>query len=309
MFLLRLADGNMADEASETYAGSIRAILGTVGFLVMMFGGYFLYEGKGTGTGVLLLCLGPLFFLAAAAWKTAQTRLLPAIRIHLTQFILGAVALSGAILVIAAIVGFVTMPSSAPISAAPATQGAAPTAVSPAPSKKIRTQREIAELQSESGALLEIIQETAKPLVEEWREAITTQNPEQICRGLDSRSLQDKISNISARLKAASGPLAAIFEQNKIDRDELAPLLGAIIPHVQPTHYFGKAGTALDGYLAGVKALGDHPTCEEVVNKDVPKMFHVMMVEFDQFRIWVSNSEGSLLNYREALRKEARSAP
>jgi len=47
MSLFRLVGIPMSD-ASDTFGGGIRSYLGAAGFLVMMFGGYFIYEDKDT---------------------------------------------------------------------------------------------------------------------------------------------------------------------------------------------------------------------------------------------------------------------
>ena len=62
MFPLRLAGIDMSDDASKTLGGGVRAFLGTGGFLVMMFGGYFLYDNRNFGIGIPLIAVGlPIF--------------------------------------------------------------------------------------------------------------------------------------------------------------------------------------------------------------------------------------------------------
>jgi len=64
----------MADDASNTLGGGVRAFLGSAGFLVMMFGGYTIYDDKGTRTGIGLIAVGlPLFILP---WAWSRIRLL-----------------------------------------------------------------------------------------------------------------------------------------------------------------------------------------------------------------------------------------
>jgi len=72
MLPLRLAGINMSDDASETFSGGVRAFLGSAGFLTMMFGGYYFYEGKGPGPwwmGYFLIGIGLPLFILPAIWK------------------------------------------------------------------------------------------------------------------------------------------------------------------------------------------------------------------------------------------------
>lgn len=76
MSLFRLVGIPMSD-ASDTFGGGIRSYLGAAGFLVMMFGGYFIYEDKDTRIGITLIALGlPLFFLPAI-WKYVRRLIAP----------------------------------------------------------------------------------------------------------------------------------------------------------------------------------------------------------------------------------------
>jgi hypothetical protein len=66
--LPQLVGVHMADQASNTLGGGIRNYLGAGGFLVMMFGGYFLYDGKPTWIGITLIAVGLPIFLAPWMW-------------------------------------------------------------------------------------------------------------------------------------------------------------------------------------------------------------------------------------------------
>jgi hypothetical protein len=70
----------------------------------------------------------------------------------------------------------------------------------PQPAAPPRSKQAINELLDESGAISSIIEKSGLPLINEWRESITTQNPERICTDIDSRALQDKITTLANKL-------------------------------------------------------------------------------------------------------------
>jgi hypothetical protein len=66
---------NMSDDAAETFGGGVRAFLGSAGFLTMMFGGYYLYEGKPPWwTGYLLITIGLPIFVSPAIIRSLRRK-------------------------------------------------------------------------------------------------------------------------------------------------------------------------------------------------------------------------------------------
>jgi hypothetical protein len=68
MFLLRVMGIEMSDDASKTLGGGVRAWLGTSGFLLMMFGGYFIYEHNNLYVGIPMIAGGLPLFILPWAW-------------------------------------------------------------------------------------------------------------------------------------------------------------------------------------------------------------------------------------------------
>jgi hypothetical protein len=69
MFLLRLVGVDMSDDASKTFGGGVRGWLGAGGFLLMMFGGYFLYEKGDFHVGIPMILGGLPLFILPWAWE------------------------------------------------------------------------------------------------------------------------------------------------------------------------------------------------------------------------------------------------
>jgi hypothetical protein len=176
----------------------------------------------------------------------------------------------------------------------------------PAPS---HSKQAIAELLSESGALLDIVIKAGMPAAEEWRTSIAAQNPEQICLGRDATDLRNQITLLVDKLSAAQKETTAILDQNKIDQAELAPLLGWSFPSAPPSE-FADAASSLNQYRGALQQFGDHPSCEILINRaNLPMTFSTLIRAFDAFSIWLVKSRDRLTSYREALRKEARDLP
>jgi hypothetical protein len=64
----------MSDDASKTLGGGVRAWLGTGGFLLMMFGGYFLYEHNNLSIGIPMIVGGLPLFILPWAWDRFVAR-------------------------------------------------------------------------------------------------------------------------------------------------------------------------------------------------------------------------------------------
>jgi len=64
----------MSDDASKTLGGGVRAFLGTGGFLLMMFGGYFIYEHNNLRFGVPMIVGGLPLFILPWAWDRFMAR-------------------------------------------------------------------------------------------------------------------------------------------------------------------------------------------------------------------------------------------
>jgi hypothetical protein len=88
----------------------------------------------------------------------------------------------------------------------------------PKPRTPPRSKQEINELLEESGAIQKIVNEGA-PLIAEWRETITTQNPERICLDIDPQSLQSKIAGLTTKLNNAQSDLTALYDKNRLERN------------------------------------------------------------------------------------------
>jgi hypothetical protein len=74
MLPLQLAGIKMSDDASKTLGGAVRAWLGTCGFLLMMFGGYFIYEHGNLYVGIPMLAGGLPLFVLPWAWDRVIAR-------------------------------------------------------------------------------------------------------------------------------------------------------------------------------------------------------------------------------------------
>jgi hypothetical protein len=184
-----------------------------------------------------------------------------------------------------------------------------PPPTSPPPSPPAgRSKQTISDLLTESGSLLNIVETTLVPLEHQWRVSLGGQNPERICLGtIDSQGHQKVISDIAERLLASEKSLLEVLEQNRIDRAELAPLIG------YQNNFLDAKLSASSSYLIGyrnvIKNLGDKPTCDVVVAQDISRQFHEMTNVLNSFNEWLSQSQERLKKYRDALRIEARNAP
>jgi hypothetical protein len=177
----------------------------------------------------------------------------------------------------------------------------------PPPPAPPRPKPMISDLLAESGTLLDVVKKTLVPLEKEWREILGGQNPERICIGVSSGSLQDEATSLSGRLRAADKSILDILEQNRIDRKELAPLIDYPI---QPdeTRLSGLADY-LDQYKQQIAGFGDHPTCEALIKADASYRYREMTGQLNSFNQWVLQANERLSDYRDALRKELRNAP
>jgi hypothetical protein len=179
------------------------------------------------------------------------------------------------------------------------------TAKPPAP----RSKQAINELLDESGSILSVIEKSGLPLANEWRESITTQNPERICLDIDSRTLQDKITALANKLDAAHRDISNIYEKNRIDQAEFNKVFGSPMVGVGLAG-FAAAAQPLRQYAHEINLLGEHPTCEALIRVgNIPTMFVNMSRGLDQFSIWVAQSQENLSRYRDNLRKELRNVP
>jgi hypothetical protein len=196
-----------------------------------------------------------------------------------------------------------------PLPGSPSSEGLPKVTAAPPPLvTPSRPRQAITELLAESGALLDIIQKTFIPLENNWRTTVGGQNPERICLDLNASALRDQISGLSERLLVASKAISEILEKNRIDQNELAPLVGYQTPMVfECPPIF--ASSNLSQYGAQIKTFGDHPPCEEVIKADLSRRYVEMTGSLNSFNIWVTQSQERLSNYRDALRKEARNAP
>jgi hypothetical protein len=176
------------------------------------------------------------------------------------------------------------------------------------PPPKPRSKETITELLNESDALLGIVQKTGLPFLEEWR-TITIQNPERICLDLDSHVLQDKITTLANKLDAAHREISNIYERNRIDQVEFNKVFGSPMTGVGPSG-FAVAAQSLRQYAHEINLLGEHPTCENLIRVgNVPYIVVTMERSFDQFSIWIAQSQENLNRYQDNLRKELRNAP
>ena len=64
----------MSDDASKTLGGGVRAFLGTAGFLLMMFGGYHIYEHNNLRLGIPMVAGGLPLFILPWAWDRLTAR-------------------------------------------------------------------------------------------------------------------------------------------------------------------------------------------------------------------------------------------
>jgi hypothetical protein len=179
----------------------------------------------------------------------------------------------------------------------------------PRPPEPPRSRQAINELLDESGSILSVIEKSGLPLINEWRESITTQNPERICLDVDSRTLQDKITALANKLIAAHTEISNIYEKNRIDQAEFNKVFGSPIAGAGPAG-FAVAAQPLQQFAHEINLLGEHPTCEVLIRSgNIPTMVVNMSRGLDQFSIWVAQSQENLSRYRDNLRKELRNAP
>jgi hypothetical protein len=182
----------------------------------------------------------------------------------------------------------------------------------PPPPKPPRPKQTLTDLLTESDQLLTVVEKTLIPLQIEWRGSVGGKNPERICLDLDSQVLQNEMSSIIERLRAADTAILDVFKQNRIDQDELRPLvsypdLRDMGPDESP---LTSAAFRLSNYRAAVKGLGEHPTCEAVIKAELSrKYFEMTMGALNVFDTWLNQAQQRLNDYRDALRKELRNAP
>jgi hypothetical protein len=177
------------------------------------------------------------------------------------------------------------------------------------PPEQVRSKQAINELLEESGSILNIIDKSGVPLVNEWRESITAQNPERICLDLDSSGLQDKVKALTAKLDDAQQKISTIFNQNRIDQAELNKAFASPIAGIGPEG-FAAAAQSLRLYGTGIIPIGGHPTCEALVRAGNMSISFVNMIRnLDQFSFWVGHAQDNLSRYRDSLRNELRNAP
>lgn len=65
----------MSDDASKTLSGGVRAWLGSGGFLVMMFGGYFIYDNNNLRVGIPMIVGGLILFILPWVWDYIVARI------------------------------------------------------------------------------------------------------------------------------------------------------------------------------------------------------------------------------------------
>jgi hypothetical protein len=172
-----------------------------------------------------------------------------------------------------------------------------------------RSKQAINELLDESAAISSVLEKSGIPLINEWREYITTQNPERVCLDIDSRALQDKITALANKLDAAHREISSIYEKNRIDQPEFNKIFGSQLTGVGASG-FAASAQPLRQYAHEINLLGEHPNCEALIRTgNIPNMFVNMIRGLDQFSIWIAQSQESLSRYRDSLRKELRNAP
>lgn len=172
-----------------------------------------------------------------------------------------------------------------------------------------RSKQTINELLQESSVIESVIEKNGIPLIDEWRQSLTTQNPERICLDIDSRNLQDKITMLANKLGTAQRAISNVYDQNRIDQVEFNKVFGSPIAGVGAGG-FDAAAQSLRQYAHGINLLGEHPTCDILIKTgNVPNMFVGMVRGLDQFSIWIAQSRENMSRYRDNLRKELRDAP
>lgn len=177
---------------------------------------------------------------------------------------------------------------------------------SPKPPESLRSKQAITELLEETAAFQEPVEKSGIQLINEWRETITSQNPERICLDLDSRSLQEKISALASRLDSSQREISSAYEKNRIDGDEFNKIFGSPMGGIGPNG-FGSAAQALRNYNHEINLAGERPSCEAVLKSGLLLNFVNMVRGLDQFGVWIAQVQENLSRYRDDLRKELRS--
>ena len=179
------------------------------------------------------------------------------------------------------------------------------------PPASARPKAVLDELKAESGALLKIVEEQLIPIEHDWRVQLGGKNPERLCIDLDGNELLSQISNLANRVQNATNGISVALKESGIDQDEMRSLMG----YPSTTHPLAGqspslvASLALKNYSEIVRGLGDKPTCQEIVTKNVAGQFFNMTSHLNSFNDWTVKSQQRLQKYQEDIQREARGAP
>jgi hypothetical protein len=178
-----------------------------------------------------------------------------------------------------------------------------------------RSKQTINDLLAESGQLQVLIENTAVPLGEEWRRLLD-RNPEEVCLDLDAEAYRAKLIAEREKFRAAHEALVTIMNQNQIDQNELAPLIGGIGSYQNTGFILGMS--SLDTFtrdfdlirnLNSAAATNSKPSCEIVIRSNrAPHMFINMDRGWGSFAQWLMSSSEKIKKYRSDLRLESRNA-
>src|ERR1043166_8836525 len=290
----------MADEAAETLGGGLRAFLGAGGFLVMMFGGYHLYEGKDTRTGIVLIALGLPIFLSAAIWTQIRAALSGWERREVAFLFIGI-----GVIFLAVGIYMLAMRASADVGQSPpiAVQQPNPPPVPPA---KAHSKQAINELLNESGEMLAIVEKVDALTSGDWNN-IANIDPLRVYLEGGSAPLQKRVLTLADELRGAEKSMFDLLEKYRIDRGELEPLL-APSPILLARSYLGFGANTLTTYANALKQLGDHSTPDTLRQANLPRKYADMLQEFVRFANAHGSTKQRIIQYQDALRIEGSNA-
>jgi hypothetical protein len=167
---------------------------------------------------------------------------------------------------------------------------------------KQRSRETVSELLDESGAILNVVN-SGFALADEWR-SIANENPELLCI-THKNDIDGQITTLAGKLSNAAQEMEKIYDQNRIDQQELNQLFPANSNHQM---FAGVLG-GLSQYEAAILAIARYTSCEDLIRSNkVPQAVVVNDRVLNQFYSWLYETKRKTEAYRDRLRAELRDA-